>query len=184
MNRELNEIVRVMKQVHERDISMYDESFLLKSLKRRWVANQGMEASEYAGCLAGSGSEAEAFYSSLNITYSEFFRNPLTFALMEQYVLPSLVRQKQIGGEIRVWSAGCSAGQEAYSIAMLLNELDDATGNGLRFRIFATDISEAALNIARKGIYDQDAIQNITLKQLHKYFIRKDDKYVIVSELK
>jgi len=184
MNRELNEIIRVMKQTYEKDISMYDESFLLKSLERRLIGNQRIEAREYANYLKENSIEADALYSSLNITYSEFFRNPLTFALMEQYVLPSLVRQKQTGGEIRVWSAGCSGGQEAYSIAMLLNELVDTTGKAFRFRIFATDISQAALSIARTGSYDQDAIQNITLRQLHRYFIREDNKYSIISELK
>ncbi|WP_050740085.1 CheR family methyltransferase [Acetobacterium bakii] len=184
MNKALNEIIQVMKQTYNIDISMYDESFLLKSLGRRWGANQGNEAEKYVGCLEKSSAEAEAFYRSLNITYSEFFRNPLTFALIEQYILPSLIRQKPIGGEIRVWSAGCSAGQEAYSIAMLLNECTDATGNALRFRIFATDISETALTLARTGRYDQEAIQHVTLKQLHKYFSRENDKYTIVSELK
>jgi len=184
MNRELNETIRVMKQTYEKDISMYDESFLLKSLERRWAANQVTEAGGYASYLAENSIEADAFYSSLNITYSKFFRNPLTFALIEQFVLPSLMRQKQTGGEIRVWSAGCSGGQEAYSIAMLLNDLVDTTGKAFRFRIFATDISQAALGIAKKGSYDQEAIQNITLKQLHRYFVREDDKYTIVSELK
>lgn len=184
MSTELNKIIMVMKQNHGRDISMYDEAFLLRSLERRWDSNDMGKSEDYCSYLKENRVEAEALQSSLNITYSQFFRNPLTFALMEQWILPSLIRQKQIGGEIRVWSAGCSAGQEAYSIAMLLNELIDETGEALRFRIFATDISQDALDLARAGIYNQDAVQNVNVKQLHKYFVKKNDQYSIVPHLR
>lgn len=184
MNKELNEIIMVMDQFHGRDISIFDESFLEKSLERRRVITGIKKVSEYRSFLEKSTLEADVFYNSLNITYSEFFRNPITFALLEQLILPELINQKPDGSEIRVWSAGCSSGQEAYSIAMLLAELVAANKRTIRFRIFATDTSQTALALARDGVYDQDAIENVKLYQLNQYFFKKGDTYTIVPQLR
>lgn len=184
MNKELNEIIMVMDQFHGRDISIFDESFLEKSLERRRVITGTKKVSEYRSFLEKSTLEADVFYNSLNITYSEFFRNPITFALLEQLILPELINQKPDGSEIRVWSAGCSSGQEAYSIAMLLAELVATNERTIRFRIFATDTSQTALALARDGVYDQDAIENVKLYQLNQYFFKKGDTYTIVPQLR
>ena len=107
MNQYLEDVARVMQQVHKRDISHYDEVFLMKTLDKR-LASAGLESVlDYAEYLSGRSDEADAFCSLLNIGYSEFFRNPLTFALLEQWVLPELIADKEKSGrrEIRVWSA-------------------------------------------------------------------------------
>jgi chemotaxis methyl-accepting protein methylase len=186
MNKALDEIIRVMGRTHGRDISMHDEAFLAKSLDKRLAATGIKSAAEYCDVLSSDSTEAEAFSSSLNITYSEFFRNPLTFAVIEQLVLPGLVEEKQKAGrgEIRVWSAGCAAGHEAYSIAMLLNELTDDKGNSVAFRIFATDRSDTELASARRGVYDSTAVRNVRLKHIQKYFSVKGESYSIVESLK
>lgn len=184
MNKNLNKIITMMKQTHDRDISMYDQYFLIKSLKRRWIATGVNNADEYCSCLENNNTEADAFYSSLQITYSQFFRDPLTFALLEQLTLPSLISHKPEGREIRVWSAGCSNGQEAYSMAMLLSELIEVSGKEISFRIFATDISQEALDVGRAGVYDQKAVQNVKLKHLNKYFTKQGETYAIVPQLK
>jgi len=183
-NEELREIIRVMNQIHGRDISMYDESFLIKTLGKRWIATGVKTASEYLRYLEVNNREVEEFYRSLNINYSEFFRNPLTFALLEQWILPKLINQKSNGGELRVWSAGCSAGQEAYSMAMLLDKLVAAGGKPIRFRIFATDTSPTALALARDGVYDKDGVQNLRLKHIHNYFTVEGETYTIASRLR
>jgi chemotaxis protein methyltransferase CheR len=105
MNKELEEISRVMRQAHSRDISPYDESFLLKSVDKRLAATEIKTAAAYSEYLSENSPEAEAFFRSLRIPYSEFFRNPLTFALLEQLVLPSLIAEKEKAGraEIRIW---------------------------------------------------------------------------------
>ena len=183
-NTEVNEIIRVMNQIHGIDISMYDESFLLKSLGKRWIATGVKTAAAYLRYLEENSTEAAGFYNSLNINYSEFFRNPLTFALLEQWILPRLISQKAVGGEIRVWSAGCSSGQEAYSIAMLLDKLTTSGAKPIRVRIFATDTSQSALALARDGVYDKNTVQNVRLKELHNYFTAKGDTYTIASRLR
>lgn len=184
MNKELNQIIMLMNHIHGRDISIYDESFLEKSLERRRDITGALKVSEYRSYLEGNSNEADAFYNSLIITYSDFFRNPITFALMEQVILPELINQKPDGGEIRVWSAGCSAGQEPYSIAMLLSELNATNDKMIRFRIFATDTSQAALEFASDGVFDQEAVQNVKIYLLNKYFTKKGETYTIVPQLR
>jgi len=96
------------------------------------------------------------FYCSLCVSYCEFFRNPLTFALLEQSILPGLIAEKERAAQrrIRVRAAGCAAGQEPYSIAILLDELTAARGNTVSFRVFATGNSETELAAAPEGVHD------------------------------
>jgi chemotaxis methyl-accepting protein methylase len=186
VNDNLNEIIQVIKQVYNRDISQYDESFLQKSLSKRLAVEEYYKNINYGVYLAENSKEAQEFYDSLNITYSEFFRNNLTFALLEQLVIPSLIEEKKKAGgtEIRVWSAACAGGQEPYSLAILLDELTTARGNDINYRIFATDISDRELEIARYGKYDISLLQNMRLKHLQKYFIKTADSYQIIDSIK
>ncbi len=183
MYRNVNDIIRTMSQIHGREISMYDPSFLEKALEKRCHDTGIPTAEAYHRYLEASAAEAELYCGSLNITYSDFFRNPLTFALLEQWVLPGLISQNT-GAEIRVWSAGCSCGQEAYSIAMLLSNLGPVEGQPVRFRIFATDISESALDFARRGVYAEDAVQNLRMKEINSYFLKMGESYTIIPPLK
>ncbi len=157
-----------------------------KAITQRMAATGMNTAAAYRQRLAEDGVEAEVLLASLKITYSEFFRNPLTFALLEQLILPSRLEANGTTGqaELRVWSAGCAAGQEAWSIAILLEDLAQACGRPIPSRIIATDISEAALAFARQGVYDTAAVQNVRLKHLQKYFIIKGDAYAIIPALK
>lgn len=184
MSDELKIIKTFMKQTYGRDISIYDKSFLIKSLERRCIATGVNNIFDYCRCLERNNSEADDFFSSLNISYSRFFRNPLTFALLEQSVLPELISSKPKGSEIRIWSAGCSSGQEAYSMAILFSDLIEVIGKDVRLRIFATDISQETLVEGRAGLFDKNALQNVKLKHLNKYFTKEGETYRIVSQLK
>lgn len=177
------EITRIMKETYQKDLTIYDSTFLSKSLQRR-IAAIAVEQLDYPRYLQVNRHEAELLITSLHITYSQFFRNALTFAVLEQLVLPHLLSQKPENGEIRVWSAGCSTGQEAYSIAILLEELIAASTKPMRYRIFATDLSQEALGIARTGIYDEDGVANVRMKFLKKHFIKKSEDYAVAPGLK
>jgi len=184
MNQELEKLIASIKQLYEIDISMYSERFLLKSIEKRETLLEKHTPEEYRRILEMDEKEVREFKKSLNITYSEFFRNQLTFATLENIVLPRLINQKSGNGELRVWSAGCAAGQEAYSIAMLLDKLVTEVGKGLKFRVIATDISAGALEIAKRGIYEPEAMGNVKLKQLNKYFTMKGDCYEVKEGLR
>ena len=181
-----DEIIAVMRQVHGLDVSIYNETFLAKSVQRRQTATAIKEFVDYIRHLSENRLEAEFFFKSLNISHSTFFRNPLTFSLLEQVVFPALFAQKKTSGqrELRIWSAGCAAGQEAWSVAILLAELSAVQDKPVSYRIFATDHSEAELALARSGVYPVDALGNIRLRQLDGYFSRQGETYAIATSLK
>jgi chemotaxis methyl-accepting protein methylase len=177
------ELIQIMNETYKKDLAIYDEAFLVKSLKR-WMTGVDVSQLDYSSYLLANRHEADCLMASFQITYSQFFRNSLTFAVLEQLVLPHLLSQKPENGEIRVWSAGCSSGQEAYSIAILLEELSQASSKPIRFRIFATDLSQEALGAARTGIYDEDSVANIRMKHLKNYFVKRGDAYAVNPGLK
>ncbi|OFV71090.1 CheR family methyltransferase [Acetobacterium wieringae] len=182
-NKTIFELIRIMKEIYKKDLTIYDDAFLIKSLERR-MAGIKLSAAEYPLYLQQNRLEADLLMASFQITYSQFFRNALTFAVLEKLILPQLFSQKPENGEIRVWSADCSTGQEAYSIGILLEEGIKSVSKPRRFRIFATDLSSEALSVARTGLYDGDDIANIRMKQLKNYFEKQGDAYAIGSELK
>jgi chemotaxis methyl-accepting protein methylase len=181
--KEMDAVIAVMRRVHGLDVSCYDAAFLAKSTERRRMAATGENLAAYLERLAGDCTEAEAFCRSLRIVYSEFFRNPIAFALLEQLVLPGLLalREQSGGGVLRIWSAGCAGGQEAWSVAILLDEM--ATG-GRAYRIFATDLSESDLALGRSGVYPAAALRNVRLHHLDAYFFRRGDAYALTARLR
>ncbi len=179
----VNEMIRIMKETYQKDLAVYDGAFLVKSLERR-LSGIDIDKADYPLYLQANRDEAARLMASFQITYSQFFRNPLTFAVLEQLILPHLSSQTPENAEIRVWSAGCSTGQEAYSIGILLEELRKSSSKPLRFRIFATDLAPEALNIARAGIYDEDSLANMRIKYLKHYFVKTGEVYGVIPELK
>lgn len=182
---EMDEAVRFISHKLATDISVYDESFLRKTIEKRLERTSCLTLPAYLDYLSKNRDEAKVLLSSLNIGYSEFFRGPLAFALLEQVILPGLISEKRSGSsEIRIWSAGCAGGEEAYSLAMILNEFARETDTEIHFRIFATDISEQSLETARRGVYGQKSVRNVTLKYLQKYFDQHAERYVIDPKLR
>jgi len=179
----LAQIIALTREAHGRDLALFDEAFLAKALQRR-LAGAGLAVwPAYLERLAQDGTEAQALFASLNIGYSEFFRDPLAFALLEQVILPGLLQQSGQAG-LRIWSAGCAAGQEAWSIAILLDEQNAERGQPQPFRVFATDSVEAVLVQAREGVYEAASVQQLRLKHLHRYFTVRGDAYSISPALK
>lgn len=168
------------------DISKYEDSFLEKSLQKRIAETHCGSQEAYCNLLEENNQESTKFLESLHNSYSEFFRNPLTFSVLEKIVIPSIVRKKADSkrNEIRIWSAACAGGQETYSLAMLLKEFKNSNGETINFRIFATDQSELQVSEARKGQYSPAALNNISLKRVNQWFIKQGDTYTVRQELK
>ena len=182
----VSELVETLRLAHGLDVSNFSEDFLARSFERRRQVLADMSAPAYMRLLEQEKPEADVFMRSLEIHHSEFFRDPLVFALLEQRLLPELARTKATSDypELRVWSAGCAAGQEAYSIAILLRELSETAGIPVRFRLFATDNSEEQLQCAVAGVYPSNAMGNVALRHLERWFSRHEDAYVVAPELR
>ena len=178
----LADVVQKVRKAHGLDLSPYNEAFLVKSLVKRQKAVEVGDLDGYIGLLVENAQESQSLQQSLSIVYSEFFRNSLAFALLEQVFLPHILEEKNNADheEVRVWSAGCATGQEAWSVAILLDEL---RGKTTSCRLIATDQSEPALAAARTGVYGLETMGNLKVRHLNRYFSRQGESYIIVREL-
>lgn len=186
MKRNIDNIVKVMAEKYLTDISMFDESFLEKTLSSRISDFSLKTADNYLSYLDGNPTESVLLCESLNNSYSEFFRNPFTFLLLEQTIFPKILNERKEcqDNEIRIWSAGCSTGQEPYSIAILAMENEEKSQSKDALRIFATDKCDKELQTARKGIYHARTLHNTRLGFVNKYFSNSGEFYSINSQIK
>ena len=177
-------LVGLVRKVHGLNLFPFNATFLAKTLDKR--ASASMEtAAAYGERLAKDFSEAEALLQSLHIGYSEFFRNSLAFALLERLILPGLLEAKEKSGrgEIRVWSAGCATGQEAWSLAILLDDLNRTRETSIPYRIIATDWFAPDLAVARTRLYSEEAVGNVRMSHLRRYFYRRQGSFFIAHRL-
>ena len=181
----MKEVIDLVREVHGFDLSCFDETFFIQSLQRRRTATATAMIEEYLELLRQSPAEAKNLLESMDVVYSEFFRNPLAFTLLEQALLPGIFEEKEkSGGEIRVWSAGCATGQEAWSAAILLDEMVGRRSRPLSYRIIATDRSESALAQARTGRYHIEALGSLKTRYLRSAFSRQGDYFTVVPRLR
>ena len=181
-----SDLTKVLRLAHGLDISCYADAFLARSFERRWQAMTGMTCTGYLQLLGRDRGEAEIFAQLLHIHHSQFFRDPFVFATLEHRLLPGLAKEMASSDypEIRVWSAGCEAGEEAYSIAILLNDLCDSWDVPVRFRLFATDSSDEQLRRACLGSYPATVMGNVQRRHMERWFSRQGDAYVVDPELR
>jgi len=179
-------ITTLLSQNYGIDISAYDESYLAKSIDRRIeeIACEGFEA--YCSVLLENQVEASFLYNSLNNSFTELFRNTLTFSYLEHVVLPLLIEKKrrQRQKEIRIWSAACASGHEAYSLAMLCDELIRSFNSTVTIRIFATDNNSEELKKARLAKFNASSISNITKRRFDEYLKKDGDDYKLITRIK
>jgi len=179
----------IIEQINEMlniDLSYFDEDFLLTIIEKRINKTNLQSPDVYLKVLSSNPGEKEILLGMLQVGYSLFFRNTLTFATLEQIVLPALVlnTRTKVSNEIRIWSAACAAGQEAYSVAMLLEEIICGSNINFRYRIFATDLSEKILVEAQQGKYNSSSLKNMSMKRVERWFSKSGDYYTVVPDLK
>jgi len=184
MKDENEQVVKLLLQMQGFDVSKFDENFLNKSSKSRAVETNSRPMDAYNQLPDGNTGKGTNFIHPMSISYSEFFRNSMTFSALERIVLPVIVHQRLNSQrpEIRIWSAACASGQESYSIAILLKEV---IGNkNINFRIFATDLSDEQIEYAHKGNYSSSEIGYMSLNRLNRWFVKHGNVYSVKDELK
>jgi chemotaxis protein methyltransferase CheR len=186
MENDILHITDFLKRIYDVDISRYDGTYLDKALNARIFETNVNSRADYSDFLEQNSDEARILIDNLNISYSLFFRNSLTYSVLEKIILPGLFFRKksQRQKEIRIWSAACASGQEPYSLAILLEELKNGNNGDVNYRIFATDLSEFQVSEAERAYYSSDAIANINLARIQNWFKKSGDNYVIKPELK
>jgi chemotaxis protein methyltransferase CheR len=178
--------VFLMFDKYQIDISMFSDSLILNVIENRMSQRNEVQYEKYLQFLTNNPSEADQLKNSLANSYSTFYRNPLTFAFLYQYVLPRIIADKVTNNnnEIRIWSAGCASGQEAYSLAMITDDLLKHTNTKTWFSIFATDNLPPELEAARQGIYNPEELKNVPYGFIDTYFQKKGDAYLVSDHIK
>lgn len=175
----LTQIYQMIKNRFTIDFSLYKQSTVLRCLDRRIRICQIPTLEEYHSYLRDNPKEIDNLYKSLLIGVTRFFRDTDAFQVIKNRVIPEIVERKPDNSIVRVWVAGCSTGEEAYSLAILFREYLDANQRNISVKIFATDIDTNAIEYASTGIYPDSIANEISLDLLNRYFIKKRDGYYI-----
>ena len=171
----LKRIFILLRAQTSHDFSQYKPSTIHRRIERRMAVHQIETLESYVKFLQQSPSEVEALFRDLLIGVTNFFRDTDAFTMLEQQILPKLFADKPAGGVLRVWVPGCSTGEEAYSIAILMQERIEALKQSYTVQVFATDIDSRSISTARAGLYPNSIAADITPSRLARFFTAEPD---------
>jgi two-component system CheB/CheR fusion protein len=157
------------------DFAHYKQNTIARRIERRMAVNQIERPDDYVRYLQQNPSEVEALFRDLLIGVTNFFRDPEAFEALQEQVVPHLFAGKPTGAAIRVWVPGCSSGEEAYSIAILLQEHLEALRQNFKVQVFATDIDSRAIEQARAGLYPASIAADVSAERLARFFAQDQD---------
>jgi two-component system CheB/CheR fusion protein len=166
------------------DFTYYKQTTLKRRIERRMMLYRLDQLEDYLNYLQTHPIEVTALYQDVLITVTSFFRDPEAFENLKTQIFPIITKQRQTDDPIRVWVAGCSSGEEAYSIAICLLEFLTNQGINIPIQIFATDVSEIAIEKARIGIYKPNQIVDISPERLQRFFVKVENGYQISKSVR
>ena len=177
-------IYAVLKKVRGIDFTHYKRTTVLRRIERRMVVTHSMSLAEYARVLDNSPDEVNVLVKEILIGVTNFFRDPAFFEKLKEKALYPIVQNAREDEPIRVWSAGCSTGEEAYSIAILFAEILEELHLKRDIKIFATDIDVQAIEQAGKGVFAESIIEDVSPERLARFFIKRNDQYAISKSIR
>ncbi|MBO6620527.1 MAG: PAS domain-containing protein [Balneola sp.] len=180
----LDKIFELINKKFRIDFSVYKKATILRRIEKRLAINSIQSLQKYLELLKEDNNELTELFNDCLISVTSFFRDKEAFQLLQKQVIPEIVNQNLDSGQIRVWVAACSTGQEAYTIAMLLDEYITSTGVDIDFKIFASDVDHISLNTASDGIYPINICNEIEERYLNKYFKHGTNGYEITRSLR
>ncbi|MCF8222909.1 MAG: protein-glutamate O-methyltransferase CheR [Bacteroidales bacterium] len=186
-NSELKKILLNLEEKRGFDFTGLSAGMAERRISNRLHSTQITKYSDYLNYLKSYPQEYDELIDALTINVSGFFRDAICFEYLSRVLIPSMVEDKLAANnkELRVWSAGCSTGEEAYTLALILTEYVDKTKQDINVNIFATDINERYLSVARKGVYTINSMEELKVGLLGKYFVYHPDKtYSLVPAIK
>ncbi|MBX9753634.1 MAG: PAS domain-containing protein [Pseudomonadaceae bacterium] len=171
----LKKIFILLRAQTGHSFAQYKPSTILRRIERRMAVHQVDTIDNYVKYLQQAPGEVEALFRDLLIGVTNFFRDPEVFQHLESEIIPSLFANKTADSSIRVWSTGCSTGEEAYSLAILLQEYREAFKPSYSVQVFATDIDSRAIATARSGVYPASIAADISVERLQRFFTLEPD---------
>jgi two-component system CheB/CheR fusion protein len=175
----LDEVLAVMRDSTGIDFSLYREKTIRRRVMRRVALRSFSSLQDYVKLLQSDPGERSVLQGDLLINVTRFFRDPDSFAALARLVFPEIVRGRPKDDCIRIWVPGCATGEEAYSIAISLQEYMEATGAAFPVQIFASDVSEVSVEKARSGLYLENITSDVSQERLNRYFARVEGGYQV-----
>lgn len=182
-----SQLLKILKVIRDRvgvDFTYYKPNTIVRRLEKRLGINQIDDFQQYLDFLGYAPNEVNILYKDLLIGVTQFFRDTEAFDLLNGKLIPEILKTKKNGETVRIWSVGCSTGEEAYSVAMLIAEYQEKHNIELDVKLFATDIDKEHVEIAGNGTYPESIITDVSPERLYKYFEKKNGGYHVNERLR
>ena len=180
----LSKIIMIIRDVTGIDFSNYKESTIIRRLEKRISINRYDKIEDYVDFLTENTREVNILYKELLIGVTRFFRDHEAFEKLKETVIPELFREEKISEPLRIWCVGCSTGEEAYSLAIILKEFMEENNVSREVKLFATDLDKDAIDFAGVGLYPESIVSDISTERLSKFFTKKEDGYKIDESIR
>lgn len=181
---QLADVLAIVRKKKNHDFTNYKKATLLRRINRRMGLHQIEQLSGYIDRLRQNSREVDALAADLTINVTGFFRDPEAWQELDEKVIAPLVNERANDSSIRVWVPGCSTGEEAYSIAMLVAARAETARKAISLRVFATDVAQGILASARSGLYPGSIANDIGADRLARFFEAEEDSYRIKKPLR
>lgn len=180
----INRILMMLRSGCGHDFSQYKKTTITRRIERRMSLHNIENAEIYVRFLKEHPTEVQLLFKELLINVTSFFRDAEAFIEFRQNILPQMLAGKDHDYVFRVWVAGCATGEEAYSIAILLREWMDENHREFRTQIYATDLDDDAITVARAGFYLPNIAQDVSPERLRRFFIKEDAGYRVRKDIR
>jgi two-component system, chemotaxis family, CheB/CheR fusion protein len=182
----LEKIIFLMRSQTGNDFSLYKKSTLYRRVERRMGVHKISQISSYVSFLQKNPKEVDILFKELLIGVTNFFRDAAVWEKLEKVILPEILFNLPAGSNLRAWIAGCSTGEEAYSLAIIFKEVLEKNKfeRNLSLQIFATDLDNDAVELARRGVFPENIASDISSERLIRFFVKTDDGFRVNSEIR
>lgn len=184
LNSKVSAILALIKEHLQIDFAQYKNSSVLRRIEKRMAVNRIYNINKYIEFLKLHPDEIVKLKRDLLIGVTSFFRDAQAFEDLAHQVIPAIFENKKKEKEIRIWSAGCSTGEEAYSLALLFQMYMEKRKEKYHIKIFATDLDERAIEYASQGLYSHNILKTVPKEVVDKYFVRKREGYQIQDSIR
>ncbi|NTV53867.1 MAG: chemotaxis protein CheB, partial [Syntrophaceae bacterium] len=182
----LEKVLILLRGKTGHDFSLYKKNTVYRRIERRMGIHQISRIAHYVRYLQENSQEVELLFKELLIGVTSFFRDPAAWQQLQGEVIPALLASRSAGGTLRAWSAGCSTGEEAYSLAIAFKEAlgEVKPTENITLHIFATDLDRDAIDKARQGAYPANIAADVSPERLHRFFIKGENGYRVGKEIR
>jgi len=180
----VNKIFSLIRSAMGHDFSNYKQNTIRRRIERRMAVHQIGKIEQYVKYLIEKPAEVETLYKDMLIMVTNFFRDPAAFDILEKKIIKQIVKDEAAEHPIRIWVPGCGTGEEAYSIAILLEEAMSKLKKHMDVQIFATDLDEDSTEYARVGSYPEAIAADVSAARLQRFFVREDSTYSIKKHIR